>query len=438
MKKLPEVLVSAYRVRLGQASVGAKAVPHYFKWLRYYLDFCDKASLSPRESKHLPGFMQKLESKGQSDSLRMQAQKAVRLYYDLMEAWPEEAAPAKAAAARAKVSAAPTGRETPLVEADEFVFRKKGATAISSDWSPIILELEREIKLRQYSPKTLSSYRSWLYRFARFAGTLPVADVSAETAKAFLTSLAVDHQVAASTQNQAFNALLFVFRHILKRDYELGDSVVRAKVTKYIPTVLTRDEVAAIIGRLAPPYDLIVSVLYGCGLRMSECLNLRVNCLDFDQNLVIIHDGKGRKDRSVPMPKKLKVALGRQLERVAAQLERDLEVPEFAGVFLPPSVGNKSKRAGLDYQWQWVFPAKELTLVPDEGAYRRYHNYDKHVNREVRAAVRWEKIPKKVTAHTFRHSFASHLLAANVDLRTIQELLGHSDIKTTKIYTHTV
>jgi integrase len=224
----------------------------------------------------------------------------------------------------------------------------------------------------------------------------------------------------------------------LKCDFELSDSLVRAKTTKYIPTVLNHAELKRVLGKLPIPFNLIVSVLYGCGLRLAECLNLRVSSLDFDNELVILHDGKGKKDRSVPMPKKLRSELQAQVGRVAKLLERDLEVADFGGVFLPQSIANKSPRVVTEFHWQWLFPAKMLTLVPDEGCYRRYHNYDKHVGAAIRAAVRKAKIPKRVTAHTFRHTFASHLLAANVDLRTIQELLGHSDIRTTMVYTHTV
>ena len=184
---------------------------------------------------------------------------------------------------------------------------------------------------------------------------MPVGEVSDEDAKNFLTDLAVKGQVVASTQNQAFNALLFFFRHVLKRDYDLKDRVVRAKQTKYIPTVLTGSELDAVLGELRFPYHLIVSMLYGCGLRLSECLELRINSLDFSENLVIVHDGKG-----------------------------------------------------------------------------------KNLGSAIALAVRKAKVPKRVTAHTFRHTFASHLLAANVDLRTIQQLLGHTDIRTTMIYTHTV
>jgi integron integrase len=296
-----------------------------------------------------------------------------------------------------------------------------------------------EIKRRNYSPKTLTTYCKWVQRFGEHTEYMPVEAVTDDEARAFLTDLAVKADVVASTQNQAFNALLFLFRHILKRDYELGDSVVRAKVSKYIPTVLTRPEVDAALQGLKFPFDLIVGVLYGSGLRLSECLNLRVGDLDFEEGLVIVHDGKGQKDRSVPMPKKLQDELRRQLARVAQQLERDLESPDFGGVFMPESLGKRrAQREAKELRWQWLFPAKALTLVPDEGRYRRYHSYRQHVSQAIRMAVRQAKITKRVTAHTFRHSFASHLLAANVDLRTIQELLGHADIKTTMIYTHTV
>lgn len=212
--------------------------------------------------------------------------------------------------------------------------------------------------------------------------------------------------------------------------------MVRAKSSRYIPTVLNHDELKQVLNNLNFPFSLIVSVLYGCGLRLAECLNLRVNCLNFDQDLIIVHDGKGQKDRSVPLPKKLRQQLEAQVGKVSRLLDRDLAVPDYGGVFMPLSV--RSKAAAKELQWQWVFPAKMLTLVPDEGCYRRYHNHEKYVGSAIRMAVRKTKVPKRVTAHTFRHTFASHLLAANVDLRTIQQLLGHSDIRTTMIYTHTV
>jgi integron integrase len=370
--------------------------------------------------KMLDAFISKLESKGQSAGLRDQARKAVNIYLEISR---------------------PESRFTKESDSTILVRSKpeKKRVEAGRGWAELEKAMAGEIMRRNYSSKTLSTYINWVQRFGAYTGPMPVAEISDEVAKDFLTDLAVKNHVVASTQNQAFNALLFLFRHILKRDYELGDRVVRAKVSKYIPTVLTRSEVDAVLERLDFPDDLIVSMLYGCGLRLSECLNLRVSDLDFEENLVIIHDGKGKKDRSVPMPKKLKGGLKKQVRRVAKQLERDMDNPDFEGVFMPESLGKRRvQNEAKEFRWQWVFPAKELTLLPDEGCYRRYHSYRQHLSQAIRIAVRKAKIAKRVTAHTFRHSFASHLLAANVDLRTIQELLGHADIKTTMIYTHTV
>ena len=372
----------------------------------------------------LSGYAEKLSGKGQSAYLIRQAKHAVQIYLEMSQVPP-------------KVDETPVNAM--ILAGDRNHLRVPSIQAAKDDWRAAIVSLEGEIKRRNYSPRTLENYRKWVLRFMAHTREKPLDTVSDADAEKFLTELAVEGQVVASTQNQAFNALLFFFRHILRREYELGDRVVRAKTTKYIPTVLTRKEVDEVISRLKFPYDLMVSTIYGCGLRLSECLQLRVRALDFEENLVIIHDGKGKKDRSVPMPTALKSRLKDQLARVHGQLERDLLVEDFGGAFMPDTLGRqRARREAKDYGWQWVFPAKTLTLVPDDGEFRRHHAYQQHFSRVLRMAVKSTQISKRVTAHTFRHSFASHLLAANVDLRTIQELLGHSDIKTTMLYTHTV
>lgn len=417
MLKLSKNEWSRYRKALSELSITERQAAHFVKWVRYYLDYREKYGTGQQPDSVLAGFLAKLESKGQGKGLRDQASRAVRIYQQLVVAEGVVTAPA----------ASGVKQQSP-----ERPQEKDG-------WAEAVAQLEAEIRRRNYSPKTLSSYRRWVLDFRDYLSAKPIDDVSDVDAQHFLTDLAVKKQVVASTQNLAFNSLLFFFRHILKRDYELGDRVVRAKTSKYIPVVLTRAEVDAVIERLEFPYNLIVSTLYGCGLRLSECLGLRLNALDFDEHLVIVRDGKGKKDRSLPMPKKLVPELQKQVKRVLAQHKRDLKTNNFGGVFMPETLGRqRAKREAKELGWQWLFPAKTLTLIPDEGCYRRYHSYQQPFNRALRVAVRGAEIPKRVTAHTFRHSFASHLLAANVDLRTIQELLGHADIKTTMIYTHTV
>jgi integron integrase len=304
-------------------------------------------------------------------------------------------------------------------------------------WVWVYDGLTSAIKVRHYSPKTLDAYTIWTQKFQTFTQSKDPKLLSMDDVKGFLSFLAIHKKVAASSQNQAFNALLFLFRHVLEREFGKVEGVVRAKRRRTIPVVLSRDEVDRIVARLEAPYALVANLLYGCGLRLFECLQLRVQDLNFAMGVVTVHDGKGGKDRTVPLPRVLLPALNKQMERVAQLHEADLAAG-YAGTFLPAALGDKYPRAAKELGWQWVFPAKNLTRVPDTEDYRRFHLHETLFQKAIQDAVRRSRIPKRASAHTFRHSFASHLLQANYDIRTIQELLGHSDVRTTMIYTHTV
>ena len=306
-----------------------------------------------------------------------------------------------------------------------------------ASWVTVYEQLQAAIKVRHYSNKTWQAYRYWLQQFQTYTKSKDARLLDMDDVKGFLSHLAMNKQVAASSQNQAFNALLFLFKHVLLKEFGKVEGVVRAKRRPYIPVVLSRPEVDRIIGLLEPPYDLVAKLLYGCGLRLFECLKLRVQDLSFDLQVLTVHDGKGQKDRTLPMPEILTTELATQVERVAALHEQDLAA-KTGGVFLPKSLDTKYKNAAKEFAWQWLFPAKSLTLVPASQEYRRWHLHESHVQQAIKLAVRRSRIAKRASAHTLRHSFASHLLQANVDIRTIQELLGHSDLRTTMIYTHTV
>jgi integron integrase len=304
-------------------------------------------------------------------------------------------------------------------------------------WQNIFTGLSNEIKVRHYSPKTLKSYMIWTRKFQSFTKSKNPEAISTSDVKEFLTFLAVKQKVSASSQNQAFNSLLFLFRNILKKDFGQMDGVVRAKRKPYIPVVLSREEINLIIKNLPYPYSLMVKLLYGCGLRLFECLNLRVNNFNFDAGVLTVHDGKGKKDRTVPLPETLKPELLAHLERVKKLHEKDLK-DGYAGAFMMNQLEKKYKNAGKELVWQWFFPAKALTYVSDNGEFRRYHHHESHIQKAITKAVRKAQLTKRASAHTFRHSFATHLLQANYDIRTIQELLGHSDVRTTMVYTHTI
>ena len=449
MIQIPAQLLRQYTTFIAQKGVPPREQQYYVKWIRFYLDFCHKYNFQQRTNKSLSAFMDKLREKRQSEKQRKQAHHAVELYFELVFRSAKKLENNEAQEQKG------TGKQTFRTRRELFSQENKQLKSISTvthepetsknealkssgtDWTAVYSGLENAIKIRHYSPSTLKTYIGWTRKFQTYTRSKDSRLLTVDDVKAFLTWLAVEKDVAASSQNQAFNALLFMFRHVLGKEFGKVDGIVRAKRKPYIPVVLSREEIDRVIAFLNHPYRLIISLMYGSGLRISECLTLRVHNFNFDMKILTIHDGKGKKDRTVPIPDALMGALKAQLNRVIEQHERDCRT-EYDGVFLPGQLEKKYKNAARELTWQWFFPAKALTVVPGRKERRRYHIHDSALQKALRTAVKKAKIPKRVTSHTFRHSFASHLLQANYDIRTIQELLGHSDVRTTMMYTHTV
>lgn len=301
---------------------------------------------------------------------------------------------------------------------------------------PKLLDRVRQrIRARHYSRRTEQAYVHWIKRYIFFHDKRHPADMGAAEVTGFLTSLAVRSHVAASTQNQALNALLFLYRDVLEVELPWLDGLVRAKRPEHLPIVLTREEVEAVIDALDGVPRLMALLLYGAGLRLLECCRLRAQDVDFATNQVTIREGKGGKDRMTMLPTAVKAALLRHLERVQNRHAADLA--HGAGwVELPWALARKYPNAGREWRWQWVFPATRFYVDRTTGERRRHHLHESVVQRAVREAVLKAGIVKRATCHTLRHSFATHLLEDGYDIRTVQELLGHRDVSTTMIYTH--
>ncbi len=311
-------------------------------------------------------------------------------------------------------------------------YKQQGAS-----WAHVYEKLQAEIKLRHYSPKTLSTYQSWLRKFQKFVKSKDSGLLTQQDVKDFLTELLVTKKVAASTQNQAINALLFLYKQVLNIEFGEIKDVPRAKRKPHVPVVLSRAEIDKVLVYLPELYVLPVQLLYGCGLRLSECLNLRLQDFNLDVGRVTVHRGKGNKDRTLPLPQSIMEAIQAQFEKVSQLHDADLAAG-YAGVFLPDEIEQKYKNAAKELSWQWFFPAKTLTFVEKENTYRRYYLHETHLQKAIRTAVKRAKLTKRVSAHMFRHSFASHLIQVHYDIRTVQELMGHANVKTTMIYLKTV
>ncbi|MBI3939031.1 MAG: integron integrase [Betaproteobacteria bacterium] len=312
----------------------------------------------------------------------------------------------------------------------------KAAGAAEAVPRPRLLDQVRgAIRRLHYSRRTEESYIHWIKRFIYFSGKRHPATLGESEVTAFLNHLATERRVAAATQNQALSALLFLYREGLGRELPWLDGLVRAKRPARLPVVLTREEVGRLLGALEGTRWLMASLLYGAGLRLVECLRLRVKDIDFGYRQVLVRDGKGQKDRVTMLPGKLAEPLRRHLERVRRLHQRDL-LGGYGEVHLPYALARKYPRAGADWAWQYVFPSKNRSADPEDGVIRRHHLDESVLQRAVKEAVRAAGIAKHVSCHTLRHAFATHLLEAGYDIRTVQELLGHADVSTTMIYTH--
>lgn len=291
------------------------------------------------------------------------------------------------------------------------------------------------VRTRHYSHRTEKTYVGWIRRFLLFHRHRDPVAMGEEDVVHFLSSLASDRRVSASTQNQALNAILFLFRDVLGNEIGYVDGVVRAKRPKRLPVVLAKEEVRLILARLHGTEWIMTMLLYGAGLRLMECLRLRVKDIDFTRNEIRVLSGKGDKDRVTMLPASVREPLRRHLERVKAQHEADIR-NGYDGVSLPNALARKYANAAKEWGWQWVFPALKLYHDRQSGEHKRHHLHESVLQRAVKEAVRETGISKAASCHTFRHSFATHLLEDRYDIRTIQELLGHKDVSTTMIYTH--
>ena len=394
MLAIPSVLQSRFEEHLRNKTIPDHLQWPYKKWLRYYLDYCEKYHFSPIDKSSLPRFIGKLREKKQTEQQQGQAAEAIKMYYEILS---QDDMPSKAPLPQpihhGEENSSKDGKHVFIHESPAIAIQHKkvvpvplrgsvpshsiqrssitlGVSGISpivpqgvinasslqakrddgSSWRSEYSRLADEIHVRHYSKKTLQTYQGWTKKFQAFTQSKKPELLSTNDVKEFLTFLAVKRRVSATTQNQAFNSLLFFYRHVLNKEFGKIDGVVRAKRRPYIPVVLSREEINEILKRLEPPYDLVVKLLYGCGLRLFECLGLRVQCMNFDAGIVTVHDGKGQKDRTVPLPQTILPELRAHLELLKYLHRSDLD-RGYAGVFLVNALEQKYKNAAREFIW---------------------------------------------------------------------------------------
>jgi integron integrase len=298
-------------------------------------------------------------------------------------------------------------------------------------------QLRQLIRTKHLSIRTEKTYVQWVKRYILYHNKTHPAKLSSHHINQYLTYLAVKKNVAASTQNQALNAIVFMYKHLLRQDVNQIGDYIRAKRSKKIPVVLSKDEAQLVFNHLSGIYKLIAGLLYGSGLRIMECMRLRIKDVDFKYRCITVRDGKGQKDRVTILPDKIVPRLKLQIEKAKIIHQQDIN-DGHGTVYLPFALERKYKNAGKDWRWQYVFPAPQLSIDPRSGIKRRHHLSENRMQKEMHLAVQKTGLSKPASCHTLRHSFATELLASGYDIRTVQELLGHKNLNTTMIYTHII
>ncbi|MGE5238068.1 MAG: integron integrase [Chloroflexota bacterium] len=380
-----------------------KRLPYYLRWVSRFHEFCFRRNIDGDGKDSIAVYLQDL-ARDHEEWQVQQAKEAVRLYRyfkSLQASLPAEKDQAEG---------------QPL-------------------WQSVEDEAVRALRLRHRSYRTEQSYLHWLRRFGAYTGFKEPQTVTQKDLEQFLSHLAVDGNVSSATQRVAFNALLFLFRHVLTTEIVGLDSAVRSLIPRRLPVVLTRQEVLRIFDKMEGTTRLMAGLIYGGGLRLQECLQLRVKDVDFERGCLTIRSGKGDKDRQSLLPESLKDDLQRHLQKARELYEED-RGNNMEGVWLPNALERKYPNAGKEWAWFWVFPSRKLSIDPVTKIIRRHHLFPTVLEKAFRQAVQSAVIAKRATIHTLRHSFATHLLESGCDIRTVQELLGHSSVQTTMIYNH--
>jgi len=420
----------AYRGCAEENRVRPDRSPFYVRWVRDFESFLQGKPLRDRSRKDIEAFLSDLRKRqGIADWQVRQAEHALRILYEIF--LPQYAPERQAAVG-------PTGK-SPAQEAKARTegFRDRLIPGeVERQFPELLQAVKTEVRSRHFSYRTETTYLDWVRRFIAFHDYANPKELDAPTAvKTYLDYLAVEREVSAGTQNQALNALVFFYGQVLGKPVGEIEEFVRAKRPRRLPEVMTRDEVQMLLSKMSGVTGLMAGLMYGSGLRLMECVRLRVKDIDFARHQIMVRDGKGQKDRVTMLPERFAAPLREHFTRVKAVYEQDL-AQGAAGVYIWPALERKFPNAGKQWIWQYVFPAKSLSVDPSSGKVRRHHINETLVQKAVKEAAAQAAITKKVSCHTLRHSFATHLLEARYDIRTVQELLGHADVATTMIYTH--